>query len=85
MRQEQNISEQKTVKEKGPVRMCVACRGRFAKNMLTRYVFSSQGNIVLDPKKIAPGRGIYLCSNPRCKEKFVKSRPGVRRRGSKHV
>ncbi|WP_346773695.1 YlxR family protein [Desulfovibrio sp. ZJ369] len=63
----------------GPVRMCVICRRRFPKAALTRHVLTPQGNLSIDPEKVRPGRGWYLCSDPVCALKFAKYRPGARR------
>lgn len=65
-----------------PVRMCVICRGRFAKSELTRHVQAPQGQdgLVPDPLAILPGRGHYLCANPECAEKFSKYSGRTRRR-----
>lgn len=70
-----------------PVRMCVICRGRFAKSELLRHVSppDGQGALVPDPRAQFPGRGHYLCANPECAEKFLKysGRPRRRRGGSR--
>ncbi|MDR2744584.1 MAG: YlxR family protein [Desulfovibrio sp.] len=85
MRAKQSGAELEAAKLDGPLRMCVVCRRRFAKNALRRYVCSPQGSLVFDPKKSAHGRGIYLCSDPRCGTKFVKYRPDAKRKGKKHA
>lgn len=68
-----------------PVRMCVICRGRFAKGALTRHVAAvgEGAGLVPDPRAAMPGRGHYLCANPECAEKFLKysGRPRRRRGG----
>lgn len=63
------------------VRMCVICRRRYLKECLERYVLSPDGTLTKDPTKTRPGRGWYLCSDPVCAAKFVKYRPGTRRKG----
>ena len=65
-----------------PERMCVICRGRFAKSELTRHVAAPDGQdgLVPDPRAILPGRGHYLCANPECAEKFSKYSGRSRRR-----
>ncbi|MDR2056309.1 MAG: YlxR family protein [Desulfovibrio sp.] len=85
MRAKQDEPELETAKQEGPLRMCVICRRRFSKNTLSRYVCSPLGSMVFDPKKTAPGRGIYLCPDPRCGMKFVKYRPDAKRKGNKHA
>lgn len=69
----------------GPVRMCVICRERAPKKVLTRYVRDAQGNLQFDETQTHPGRGWYLCSNPVCAQKFVKYRPGTRRKGESNA
>jgi predicted RNA-binding protein YlxR (DUF448 family) len=85
MQDEDRQSRPKNKGRREPARMCVVCRGRFAKSFLTRHVFTPQGNMEVDLKKIIPGRGIYLCSNPLCEAKFVKYRPVVKRKGKEHA
>ena len=50
-----------------PVRTCVACRARRAQADLLRVVRGTDGGpdgeIVLDPKRLLPGRGWYVCSD----------------------
>lgn len=57
-----------------PMRMCGICRGRFAKSQLLRHVFSSTegGALEADEAQKRPGRGIYVCTAPECREKFLK-------------
>ena len=69
----------------GPVRMCVICRRRFAKNELNRHVLTAQGNLSIDAEKTRPGRGWYVCDRPECLTRFAKFRPGARRKGGKNV
>ena len=57
------------------MRMCVACRCRFAKASLHRYVLSgdrSGNGLEEDIKGRKPGRGWYLCGDPQCHERFLK-------------
>lgn len=67
-----------------PVRMCVICRGRFPKAGLSRYVDRSRASggpaqaetapphLVHDARMRMDGRGVYVCDNPICREKFKK-------------
>lgn len=57
-----------------PKRMCIACRGLFEKNELTRVVRTPEGEILFDPTGKKPGRGAYLCGNPECFKKCVKGK-----------
>ena len=60
--------------KKIPARMCVGCREMKAKKELIRVVRSSEGNIALDLTSKAPGRGAYLCQNPACLERAIKTK-----------
>ena len=57
-----------------PMRQCLGCREMFPKRELIRVVRSPEGEIALDFKGKAPGRGAYLCKNPACLKKARKSR-----------
>jgi predicted RNA-binding protein YlxR (DUF448 family) len=46
--------------------MCTGCRQRRKKEEMVRLIQTSEGGMVLDGKKILPGRGIYLCPDPAC-------------------
>ena len=71
-----------------PVRMCVACRQRFAKSLLQRHVLAAGGTagngLEADESQVKPGRGWYLCEDPQCQARFAgmkfkrKSRKGSR-------
>ena len=62
------------VQKKIPMRQCLGCREMFPKRELIRVVRSPEGEITLDFKGKAPGRGAYLCPNPECLKKARKSR-----------
>ncbi|TMG55269.1 MAG: YlxR family protein [Chloroflexi bacterium] len=51
-----------------PQRTCVACRTTRAKRELVRVVRSPQGELSVDLRGKAPGRGAYLCADPACLE-----------------
>ena len=53
-----------------PVRMCTACRKRFYKKDLIRFVFAEGKVPVKDRKKNMPGRGFYVCSDT-CVQKML--------------
>lgn len=56
-----------------PIRMCVICRRRAPKAALTRFTaVSNPAGPVPDPKQQAPGRGMYICDEPRCREAFSR-------------
>ncbi|HWR04745.1 MAG TPA: YlxR family protein [Humidesulfovibrio sp.] len=59
----------------GPVRMCCICRRRLAKAELLRHVRGDgeKGEgIKPDPKGILPGRGLYVCGQAECRERFLR-------------
>ncbi len=60
--------------KKIPLRQCVGCREHKEKNQLIRVVRSPEGEISLDLRGRKPGRGAYLCPDPVCLKRAVKSR-----------
>ncbi|MDL2271560.1 YlxR family protein [Desulfovibrio sp. OttesenSCG-928-I05] len=56
-----------------PARMCVICRKRFPKGDILRFV-SPEGSAspVPDPRQVLPGRGMYVCPDDTCRERFAK-------------
>ena len=57
-----------------PVRQCVACREHREKPKLIRVVRTPEGQILLDLRGKASGRGAYLCRSAACLERAVKTR-----------
>ena len=57
-----------------PIRMCAGCRERAPKKELIRVVRTPDGQLLLDAREKAPGRGAYLCRKPECLKKARKSR-----------
>jgi predicted RNA-binding protein YlxR (DUF448 family) len=56
-----------------PIRMCVICRRRAPKTALTRFTAGPEGtDPVPDKKRGTPGRGMYLCDEPRCRAAFSR-------------
>lgn len=53
-----------------PVRMCVACRKRFYKKDLIRFVRAGGKVPVEDREKNMSGRGLYVCSYA-CMQKML--------------
>ncbi len=64
--------EQKKEK-KIPLRQCVGCGQRKAKNELIRVVRTPEGVIVVDLTGKKSGRGAYLCKGEKCLAKAHKS------------
>ncbi len=60
--------------KKIPMRQCTGCREMKPKRELIRVVRSPEAEISLDFKGKASGRGAYLCKNPLCLKKAIKSR-----------
>lgn len=64
-----------------PLRTCVACRQVKPKSQLIR-IASFDGEVCLDKKGNAKGRGAYVCNNIVCIEKAQKIRGLERGLGS---
>ena len=60
--------------KKIPQRTCVGCNVQKNKNELIRIVINKEGNIFIDKTGKANGRGAYICNNPECLEKAIKSK-----------
>ena len=55
---------QQQKQKKIPVRRCVGCNAQRPKRELVRVVRSPEGEISIDLRGKAPGRGAYLCRMP---------------------
>lgn len=63
------------MQKKIPMRQCLGCREMKPKKELIRVVRAPEGEqISLDFNGKAPGRGAYLCPDPACLKKAMKSR-----------
>ena len=60
--------------KKIPMRQCLGCREMKPKRELIRVVRSPEGEISLDFKGKANGRGAYICPDAVCLNKAVKAR-----------
>src|SRR5829696_8441719 len=56
-----------------PQRMCISCRERSAKRTLVRIVRTPEGAVEIDLNGKRNGRGAYLCDDPACWERAVRS------------
>ena len=56
-----------------PMRMCTGCREMKPKCELTRVVRSPEGQVSLDARGKAPGRGAYVCRSAECLKKAMRS------------
>jgi predicted RNA-binding protein YlxR (DUF448 family) len=57
-----------------PIRTCVMCRTKKNKKELIRLVLDRDNRIVIDELQKIEGRGIYLCNDISCRNKFTKSK-----------
>ncbi|MBR6376983.1 MAG: YlxR family protein [Oscillospiraceae bacterium] len=57
-----------------PLRQCLGCREMKAKKELVRVVRSPGGTVSVDLRGKAPGRGAYVCPNPVCLKKALRSK-----------
>ena len=62
------------MQKKIPQRQCMGCRERKAKRELIRVVRSPEGNVSLDFGGKMNGRGAYLCPDPACLKKAIRSK-----------
>ena len=62
------------MQKKIPQRQCMGCRERKAKKELIRVVRGVDGTVSLDFSGKAPGRGAYLCPDPECLKKALRSK-----------
>lgn len=60
--------------KKIPLRQCVGCREMKPKRELIRVVKSPEGQVSLDFKGKAPGRGAYVCPDVQCLKKAMKAK-----------
>ena len=62
------------MQKKIPMRQCLGCREMKPKRELIRVVCSPEGEISLDFKGKAPGRGAYICPAPACLKQAIKAK-----------
>ena len=60
--------------KKIPLRQCTGCREMKPKIELIRLVKSPEGVISLDQTGKKPGRGAYVCTDPLCFKRTLKSK-----------
>lgn len=56
-----------------PLRLCLACRSQKPKKEMIRVVKTADG-YMLDPSGKMNGRGAYVCNDPKCIEKCIKTK-----------
>ena len=60
--------------KKEPLRQCIGCMEMKPKKEFIRIVKNKLGEVSLDTTGKAQGRGAYICKNPECLKKTIKSR-----------
>ncbi len=56
------------------MRKCAGCQEVREKRQLLRIVRDPEGQVSLDRTGRKSGRGVYLCANPACLEKAIKTK-----------
>ena len=62
------------MQKKIPMRQCLGCREMKPKRELIRVVRSPEGEIRLDFKGKANGRGTYVCPSAECLKKAIRAK-----------
>lgn len=62
------------MQKKIPMRKCLGCQEMKPKKELIRVVRSPEGEVSLDFKGKAPGRGAYVCPDPLCLKKAIRAK-----------
>ena len=62
------------MQKKIPQRQCMGCRERKPKREMIRVVRGTDGTVSLDFGGKMNGRGAYLCPNPECLKKAIRSK-----------
>ena len=62
------------MQKKIPQRQCMGCRERKEKRAMIRVVRTPEGEVSLDFSGKKNGRGAYLCPNPECLKKAIRSK-----------
>lgn len=60
--------------KKIPMRQCVGCRESKSKKELIRVIRTPEEEVVLDATGKKNGRGAYICPDPECLKKAVRSK-----------
>lgn len=56
------------------MRMCIVCHNMVDKRDLVRIIRTKEGEYMLDATLKANGRGAYICNNPECFAKMIKTK-----------
>ena len=62
------------MQKKIPQRQCMGCRERRAKREMIRVVRGTDGTVSLDFGGKMNGRGAYICPDPECLKKAMRSK-----------
>ena len=62
------------MQKKIPQRQCMGCRERKEKRQMIRVVRTTEGDVRLDFSGKLNGRGAYICPNPECLKKALRSK-----------
>jgi len=62
------------MQKKIPMRQCLGCRENRPKKEMIRVVRSPEGEISLDFRGKANGRGAYICPDPACLKKAIRAK-----------
>ena len=62
------------MQKKIPQRQCMGCRERKAKRDMIRVVRGTDGTVSLDFSGKLNGRGAYICPDPECLKKAIRSK-----------
>ena len=62
------------MQKKIPQRQCMGCRERRPKKEMIRVVRGTDGTVSLDFGGKMNGRGAYICPNPECLKKAIRSK-----------
>ena len=62
------------LKNKVPQRKCIGCNESKPKKELIRIVKTPEGEMLVDDIGRANGRGAYICNNPECLQKAIKTK-----------
>ena len=62
------------MQKKIPQRQCMGCRERKEKRAMIRVVRTPEGNVTLDFGGKMNGRGAYICPDPECLKKALRSK-----------
>ena len=62
------------MQKKIPQRQCMGCRERKAKREMIRVVRCTDGTVTLDFSGKLNGRGAYVCPDPECLKKAIRSK-----------